>query len=109
MVFPEIKISNLIVDQLSQSMDDSLELIIEENLSIKSGFKKIECEVEKVRSKLSLDLLIVMDTTGSMEQYVEVTKKKLLLIIDKIKEKNNNVTINLGFIEYKDVIEIYFG
>ena len=107
MVFPEIKISNLIVDQLSQSMDDSLELIIEENFSIKNGFKKIECEVEKVRSKLSLDLLIVMDTTGSMEQYVEVTKKKLLLIIDKIKEKNNNVTINLGFIEYKDVIEIY--
>ena len=47
-----------------------------------------------------------MDTTGSMEQYVNLTKEKIINIIDNIKNKSLDLFINLGFIGYKDVMEI---
>ena len=48
-----------------------------------------------------------MDTTGSMEGYVNATKIGLIDIMEKIIACcNEMVNINLGFIGYKDVAEI---
>ena len=103
---PEIYISDLITDQLEQSMEDSVNIIKKENVSFEEGIEKIEITIDKVISKKSMDLLIIMDTTGSMEQYVNFTKEKIINIIDNIKNKCLDLIINLGFIGYKDVMEI---
>ena len=48
-----------------------------------------------------------MDITGSMEQYVDQVKDNLIVMIKNIEEKCIGIDINLGFIGYKDVAEIY--
>ena len=53
---PEIYISDLIIDQLEQSMKDSVNIIKTENTSIEEGINKIEFNVEKIRLKKSLDI-----------------------------------------------------
>ena len=99
---PEIKITELIKKKTIDSMDESVEIVKEVNNSFSKGIQKVEI---KIKSKTSLDLLYIMDTTGSMEQYVKITKEKLNKIIDNIIKECNGIEINLGFIGYKDVIE----
>ena len=60
---------------------------------------------EKLIKETSLDLLYLMDITGSMEAYVDNTKKELINIMNKIIERFNGIDINLGFIGYKDLQE----
>ena len=51
-----------------------------------------------------------MDTTGSMEEYVNATKVGLIDIMEKIVQCcDEMININLGFIGYKDVAEISQG
>ena len=47
----------------------------------------------------------IMDITGSMEEYVDETKIKIIEIMDKIIEACKGNEINLGFIGYRDVKE----
>ena len=42
-----------------------------------------------------------MNTTGSMEQYIEITKEKLISMMEIIKLEYNGKDINLGFIGFK--------
>ena len=60
---------------------------------------------KKLIKETSLDLLYLMDITGSMEAYVDNTKKELINIMKKIIERFNGIDINLGFIGYKDFEE----
>ena len=99
-------ISDLILEKLSQFMEKSIKLINKENISIKEGVINLVIVAGEVISKKSLDLLFIMDTTRSMEQYVNLMKNKILNIIDEIKNNCLDVIINLGFIEYKDVFVI---
>ena len=46
-----------------------------------------------------------MDITGSMEEFVDNTKKELINMMSKIIDTFNGIDINLGFIGYKDVEE----
>lgn len=78
--------------------------IPEEAKVISKEIKVVEQE-EKLIKETSLDLLYLMDITGSMEAYVDQTKKELINIMNKIIEKFNGIDINLGFIGYKDIEE----
>ena len=60
---------------------------------------------EKLIKETSLDLLYLMDITGSMEAYVDNTKMELINIMNKIIDRFNGIDINLGFIGYKDLEE----
>ena len=60
---------------------------------------------EKLIKETSLDLLYLMDITGSMEAYVDNTKKELINMMNKIIDRFNGIDINLGFIGYKDLEE----
>ena len=53
----------------------------------------------------SIDILYIMDLTGSMESYIDNTKKELINVMKKIIESFNGIDINLGFIGYKDLEE----
>ncbi len=53
----------------------------------------------------SLDLLFIMDLTGSMFDYIEDAKNNLIYIMDKIIEESPVIDIYLRFIEYRDLEE----
>lgn len=102
---PDISISAIIIDRVLKTMDESVKIIKEEKLDIKKGVEEIHFSFEK---ETSLDLLFLMDITGSIELYLNQIKIKLLDIIENIKNKiGEQVDINLAFIGYKDIVEIY--
>ena len=59
-----------------------------------------------VLEKTSLDLLFVMDITGSMSSYLNQAKQNIINIMNKIILECPGIDINLGFIGYRDVYEV---
>ena len=98
---PKITLAEIIIQQVYNRIDETVEK------------EKVVFAVEPPKPsplKLELDLLYLMDTTGSMEEYVNATKVGLIDIMEKIvKCCDDMVNINLGFIGYKDVAEISQG
>ena len=98
---PKITLAEIIVEKVYNRIDETVEK------------EKEVFAVEPPKPaplKLELDLLYLMDTTGSMEEYVNATKVGLIDILEKIiKCCDEMVNINLGFIGYKDVAEINEG
>ena len=104
---PENYIVEIIKENLFQQMNESIKCIKKVNESVSEEVKEMKEEIiYDLIPKTSLDLLYLMDTTGSMEQYVDITKEKLKEIMNKIINECPGVDINLGFIGYKDVAEI---
>ena len=98
---PKITLAEIIVEQVYNRIDEAVEK------------EKVVFAVEPPKPaplKLELDLLYLMDTTGSMEEYVNATKVGLIDIMEKIVQCcDEMININLGFIGYKDVAEISQG
>lgn len=97
---PEMKLSEIIIDIVYNKIDETIE-------KEKNEFT-IFVEIPKSDPpKIEMDLLYIMDITGSMEGYVNATKVGLIDIMENIiKCCNEMVNINLGFIGYRDVGEI---
>lgn len=55
-----------------------------------------------IREENTLDLLLIMDCTSSMKKWLEQAKDKILLIIDKIKDRRFNYSFRVGFVGYTD-------
>ena len=70
-------------------------------------FSEYISEVANVEISTSLDLLFIMDITGSMSSYLEEAKSNILSIINGIIDKCPGIDINLGFIGYRDFYEQY--
>ena len=74
---------------------------------------EIEFEVDtmlgiaNVEIETSLDLLFIMDCTGSMSPYIKEAKNNILSIINRIINDCPGIDINLGFIGYRDFYEEY--
>ena len=64
-------------------------------------------EIANVEISTSLDLLFIMDITGSMSPYIQDAKENILLIINSIINECPGIDINLGFIGYRDYNENY--
>ena len=62
----------------------------------------------KIEESTSLDLLFIVDITGSMDPYFEAVKKKMITIINGIVKECPGIGINLGFIGYEDFHENYY-
>ena len=71
----------------------------------KEGIEEI-ITIINVVEKTSLDLLFVMDITGSMSPYLNQSKQNIINIMNKIILECPGIDINLGFIGYRDVYEI---
>ena len=98
---PQMNLSEIIIEQVYNAIDEASNQEKVELIQIHQEVPKPEPK------KLSLDLLYIMDTTGSMEGYVYATKIGLIDIMEKIISCcNEMVNINLGFIGYKDIAEI---
>ena len=73
---------------------------------IESDLDKI-MEIANVEIATSLDLLFIMDITGSMSPYIKDAKDNILSIINRIVNECPGIDINLGFIGYRDYNEKY--
>jgi hypothetical protein len=96
--------SDLIADSILNSITKTYEIIIKVHLQSKNKIETITIIIN-VESKTSLDLLFIMDLTGSMGSYIEEAKKNLIDIMNKIIEQSPGIDINLGFIGYSDIPE----
>ena len=96
------KYSKIIIDTIINSLSEPYEKII------KFEVMNIIFElVTETGQKTSLDLLFIMDLTGSMGPYLNETKENLMYIINEIIYQSPGISINLGFIGYRDVGEVY--
>ena len=99
---PFMKLSEIIIEKIYNEIDKTIEKEKEELDKIKPP--SIEPQ------KIEVDILYIMDITGSMEGYVNATKNGLIDIMNKIISNCNEIiNINLGFIGYKDIAEIISG
>ena len=105
-----IKMANISVSSFTELVENS----------INKTFKKVDnvnnmadtvinniLEIVNVEISTSLDLLFIMDITGSMGSYLEKTKSNILAIINGIITECPGIDINLGFIGYRDYYESY--
>ena len=74
--------------------------------NIKAKLKSFN-EMDDIEISTSLDLLLILDLTGSMRDYVEEAKRSLISIINGIILNCPGIDINLGFIGYRDFYEQY--
>jgi len=70
--------------------------------STKEDFKLIEPYETKFIGHSNLDLLFICDCTGSMQPWIEKTKKSIYSIIRYIKNNNKQSNVRVGFVAYRD-------
>ena len=103
--FDKLYASNIIVNSIVTSMDNSIKKIKKEQKIISNEMQSIGVVIN-VEKKTSLDLLFIMDITGSMGPYIEQAKNNIINIMNRIPMECPGININLGFIGYRDIYEI---
>lgn len=90
---------------INNDLNDLVNKIKSIHTNIKNEYKKLELEENKYR----LDFLIIIDTTSSMGYYLEKVQKEIKIIIDSMKNNFPEFLIYIGFIGYKDIIDLDLG
>ena len=102
----ELEASSILSEYIIKSINITHKMITD--ITVESDEEEInECysNIVDVEEKTSLDLLFVMDITGSMQDYLEQAKQNVINMINRIIEECPGIDINLGFIGYRDIIE----
>ena len=92
------------INETIVSIDKMYEPLIKNKDDVIIDLKKKD-PLKELINQTSLDLLYIMDITGSMDSYVENTKRELLNVMNAIIKDFNGIDINLGYIGYKDFEE----
>ena len=105
----EIKeFKGLEIDKIQNTVVEGTDNILKANTKIEVDLSKLKTFVEendkKVNKVVSLDLVFIMDITGSMDTYLDFAKEKILSIINKI-TTDSTVAVNLGFVGYRDYFD----
>ena len=105
----EIKeFKGLEIDKIQETVVEGTDNVLKANEKIEVDLSKLKKHIEETDSKINeivtLDLAFIMDITGSMDTYLNFAKEKTLKIIDKI-TKDSNVSVNLGFVGYRDYFD----
>ncbi len=101
------KYSNFIVDTIINSLSEPLIDIKEIEIEVMNILIVIRNETIIIETKTSLDLLFIVDLTGSMGPYINEIKKNLIYIMKRIIDQSPGIDIYLGFIGYRDIYEKY--
>lgn len=70
--------------------------------TLKSDFKFLEDYERKIFQNTNLDLMFIMDLTGSMNIWLNEAKKNITNIIEEITQNNPGSKIRVSFIGYRD-------
>lgn len=57
---------------------------------------------EKLKAATSLDLLFLLDCTGSMAGHIRGTQENIIKLVDEVKKLVPDLCVRLGFIGYRD-------
>ena len=94
--------------ELNEINDLSKELgrkMIEMNENIKKEYKNLREKLNLIR----IDILIILDITSSMENYIDKFKKQFYPMIEKITKECPEEIVYVGFIGYKDIEDKKLG
>jgi hypothetical protein len=58
--------------------------------------------IRKVIDRKSLDIMFIMDCTGSMGHWIDAAKREIKSIIDCLKNQFFNLKIRVSFVGYRD-------
>ena len=97
--------SNIIVESIKESLDLTEYIIKNEDNLIYNELKEFIEEIN-VEERTSLDLLFIMDITGSMIPYLTQVKNSVINIINRIVLECPGIDINIGYIAYTESNEI---
>ncbi len=65
--------------------------------------KAVRFLTEEERKALTLDMVIVMDCTGSMQKWIDSAKSSVMKVIDDVQKRfSQKATIRVGFVAYRD-------
>ena len=94
--------SNIISDNINKSLKIIIKIITITKVETEEGIEVFMsiCEVEETTS---LNLLFIMDTSGSMGPYLDQAKKNIINIMNRITYENKGINVSIGFIGYSDI------
>ena len=92
--------------ECSESLEEKKKEI---NKEAKKQVNQIKQDVEYIINQTRLDLLFIMDITASMDFYLEQAQKGILDMMNEIRLQCAGIEIWLGFIGYRDFIDLDFG
>ena len=72
---------------------------------LRTDFKLLVEYEKEIFKDTNLDIMFIMDLTGSMSMWLNEAKKNVNYIIEEIKENNPGSKIRLSFIGYRDFTE----
>ena len=106
----EYNIKSLKLEMYPVETESFANLIAELNINLDRQINELNLLVEilNVEISTSLDLLFIVDITGSMTSYMNEVKKNIISVINGIIDKCPGIDINLGFIGYRDFYEKYY-
>lgn len=74
----------------------------EKTKSLEKKRKMISDLEERIKKSASIDVVFLLDCTGSMTAYIEATKNNITEFVTNITAMHPNVTLRLAFIGYRD-------
>lgn len=109
-----IKKINLLKNDFPNINIDNLQEINDKIIKIMNKFDKFKIvikneDVEMYREKMVLDILLIIDTTSTMNNYLKELQNNLKSIIESIKDNYPLVLVKTGFIGYKDFEDLKLG
>lgn len=73
---------------------------------LKDDIKLLEEYERKIFKDTNLDIMFIMDLTGSMSVWLEEAQNSIKNIIEEITDNNPGSKIRVSFIGYRDFLEI---
>ncbi len=65
----------------------------------------VRAVINSIRKAETVDLAFVLDCTGSMNAYIEATKKSMQEIVRRVKGTNPNLKIRVAVVAYRDLAD----
>jgi len=107
--FPVLKLEEVNVQDINSSinsMKEKIDKTKKENGKIKEELKK---KTEKFINQSRLDILFIIDSTNSINTFLNDIQRNFLKIIDEIIAKCPTSIMHVGFTAYKDLFDLDFG
>ena len=80
-----------------------------EMINIYENIKENYNEINSLENEFRLDILFILDTTSSMEYFVDKFKFQFLQLIQDIRKECPEALLFIGFIGYKDIFDKELG
>lgn len=89
-------------DEKTTTTKDSITLAKEKEKKIEKRNEEIKLTFKAIRASECVDLLFIVDCTGSMDPYIEQIKSDIVKLQEALKLKHSFLDIEFGFIRYTD-------